>query len=131
MLDLGDTPMPLGPQNLDFMLTISRLPARSRLALTELPGTLSMAVVGALCVESIQAHPSPDGGLAVPPAVCSLPPMIHNGMTCDLGVLLWGFFDRFGNRFDYNRQAVSVRQGGITSKLKVLVEPQSAKPLCC
>lgn len=49
----------------------------------------------------------------------SVLPSIHQGMVCDLGVLLWGFFDRFGNRFDYDRQAVSVRQGGITTKLKV------------
>lgn len=36
----------------------------------------------------------------------------------DLGVLLWGFLDRFGNRTDYNRQAVSIHSGGFCSKLR-------------
>lgn len=66
------------------------------------------------------SHRHTDGSLSVPPAVRALPPPIHKGMVSDLGVLLWGFFDRYGNRFDYSRQAVSVRQGGITSKLKVV-----------
>lgn len=81
-----------------------------------------------LCTLSpeIQAHSQIprsflDGSLVVPDAVRGLPPLLHRGLAVDLGVLLWGFFDRFGNRFDYNKQAVSVRQGGITSKLKVAV----------
>ncbi len=32
------------------------------------------------------------------------------GVDKDLGNLLWGFFDRFGNLFDYHDQAVSISQ---------------------
>lgn len=34
----------------------------------------------------------------------------------DLGMLLWSFLERFGCRFDFARQAVSVRQGGFVKK---------------
>ena len=34
----------------------------------------------------------------------------------DLGMLLWGFLERFGWKFDFERQAVSVRQGGFVKK---------------
>lgn len=36
----------------------------------------------------------------------------------DLGVLLWGFFDRFGSHFSYSKHAVSIRMGGVCNKLK-------------
>ena len=32
------------------------------------------------------------------------------GVDKDLGNLLWGFFDRFGNLFDYHDEAVSIQQ---------------------
>lgn len=35
----------------------------------------------------------------------------------DLGLLLWSFFDRFGRKFAYARQAVSVRSGGLCNKI--------------
>lgn len=35
---------------------------------------------------------------------------------CDLGVLLWGLLDFYGNRFDYFSSAVSIMYGGMTNK---------------
>mmetsp|Transcript_5910 Transcript_5910/g.11535 ORF Transcript_5910/g.11535 Transcript_5910/m.11535 type:complete len:821 (+) Transcript_5910:242-2704(+) len=35
---------------------------------------------------------------------------------CDLGVLLWGLLDFYGNRFDYLSSAVSIMYGGMTRK---------------
>lgn len=34
----------------------------------------------------------------------------------DLGLLLWGFLERFGASFDYARHAISVRLGGVVNK---------------
>jgi len=41
---------------------------------------------------------------------------IDSDLLIDLGALLWGFFDLFGDRFDYDRRAVSVRRGGFIKK---------------
>jgi DNA polymerase sigma len=36
----------------------------------------------------------------------------------DLGMLLWGFLERFSREFDFLRQAISIRQGGFVKKGK-------------
>ncbi len=90
----------MGPQNVDFLLTIARLAGRHHLGFLEDPST---------------------GQLSLNPTVYDVPPLLHKGLVCDLGVLLVGFFDRYGNRFDYHRHAVVVRQGGVSSKIKVWV----------
>ncbi|KAL4428251.1 hypothetical protein ABPG75_002340 [Micractinium tetrahymenae] len=46
------------------------------------------------------------------------------GLPADLGVLLWGFFDRFGTHFSYAKHAVSIRMGGVCSKLKTWRHPK-------
>lgn len=43
-------------------------------------------------------------------------PPAQPARVSDLGMLLWGFFERFGAGFDYVRRAVSVRNGGIVTK---------------
>lgn len=42
----------------------------------------------------------------------------------DLGVLLWGFLEWFGRKFDYNRKAISVRGGGVVPKMSFWRVPQ-------
>jgi hypothetical protein len=36
----------------------------------------------------------------------------------DLGVLLWGFLERYSSAFDYKKHAISIRRGGTVSKGK-------------
>lgn len=63
----------------------------------------------------------------------------HAGV--DLGHALLGFLERFGQQFDYEREAVSVRQGGVVPKprawrlknkprLLAVEDPQVARWLC-
>lgn len=42
----------------------------------------------------------------------------QQAQQADLGALLWGFYDLFGLRFGYSREAVSIRLGGVTSKIR-------------
>jgi hypothetical protein len=56
-----------------------------------------------------QAPPAPPGGGPSQP-----PPQQRR--QPDLGHLLWGFLERFGSGFDYGKQAVSIRKGGVAKK---------------
>ena len=46
------------------------------------------------------------------------------GRSCDLGVLLYTFLERFGRKFSYARQAVSVRMGGLCGKIGLWRNPR-------
>ena len=42
----------------------------------------------------------------------------QQAQQADLGALLYGFFDLYGSRFGYARDAVSIRLGGVTPKIR-------------
>ncbi len=56
------------------------------------------------------------------------PPQL--GAPADLGVLLYGFFDLFGCRFGYTREAVSIRLGGVCTKIKAWRQASAAQCAC-
>lgn len=109
--------LPLGPHNLSFVEQLLQDAERRADQGTAAATAATPAPNHSSATQRSNGHAGPSGADAAGQLV-TIARQLHCALQCDLGVLLWGFFDRFGRRFKAEKEAVAVQRGGICKKDK-------------